>query len=251
MEKPKNNNTILIIVTIVAMLIVAGAGFYMGQKITDYEEALKDNNKPTEKETAPEENQTPVEESTQKEDKIQEEQASTEEQYNVPEKCKSMVEELDFTVGKSSSYCYADMCTTNVDAIIQYINRDVDEKIYCDIDKFELYSFHLENDKISFVKNGEAKKKTTINNISGVKSYRVYFSVQNEHLLYVVDSNNNLYQYYLNLEKNNVSNKKLIYKNVKSFDVFEGNDYPKCVKEALSQNIKIAIYTLDGKFVII
>lgn len=153
----------------------------------------------------------------------------------------NLINKLDYSI-MTKYYCYQDVCKNLEKQLLSYYkeNNPNSKKT----SGFAEYYIKLSNGKIKETKDG---KTNQINGIKNVKSAIANFSVSNGIELFYLDTNNNLY-FYGNLENNKGS--KLLYKNVKDFTVFEGNDYVSSIIPSEGQNTTIALHTLDDKFMI-
>lgn len=138
-------------------------------------------------------------------------------------------------------YCYSDQCRNLEKQLLSYYkdNNPNSKKT----SGFADYYVKISNGKLKETKDG---KTTTINGVKNVTSVIANFSVSDGVELFYLDNTNNLY-YYGNLD-NGKKGSKLLYKKVKDFYVFEGNDYISSIVPSEGQNTTIALHTLDNKF---
>ncbi len=156
--------------------------------------------------------------------------------------CKNMVSKLDFSVVKNM-YCCLDLCTKDANDAISYSRYDLDENILHDI-----YNLKLSNGKILVIKNGVTSGKYYLGGINNIKAFRAVMDVSyGQMYLYVLDNKNVVYEYLVDDEWKNATDKKVVYKNVKDFDIFEGSLYEKCSNRTEGQDITIALHTTSGK----
>ena len=138
-------------------------------------------------------------------------------------------------------YCYSDQCRNLEKQLLSYYKNDNPNSKKTS--GFADYYVKISNGKLKEAKNG---KTTTINGVKNVTSVIANFSVSDGVELFYLDNANNLY-YYGNLD-NGKKGSKLLYKKVKDFYVFEGNDYISSIVPSEGQNTTIALHTLDNKF---
>ncbi len=233
------------IVIVFAVLLFGVFGFFLGRMVytpildqktncIEKEEPKKEEiEKP--KEEIPEYDDAPIDDTP-----IQRTKTSLKEVTS--KACKNMVSKLDFSVVKNM-YCCLDECSKDVNDIIHYSRYDLDENILHDI-----YNLKLSNGKILIIKNGRKSEKYYLAGISNIKEFRTVMDVSNGVMyLYVLDNKNNVYEYLVDDDWNKATDKKLVYKNVKDFDIFEGSLYDKCSNRTEGQDITIALHTTSGK----
>ena len=168
--------------------------------------------------------------------------------------CKKIISELDFS-NDIDYYCYEDICSTDFNKVVGLIKRNSDllyesiknkDSDILSID--DIYNINIFDGRIIAIKNGEVNEKYNLGNISNIKSFRLIFDESfGKFLLYVLDNKNNVYEYDIDNDWEEVTNKRLVYKNVKDFDIIDGNDYEKCFSFSEKQNIQIVLHTKNGK----
>jgi len=154
----------------------------------------------------------------------------------------NLINKLDYSI-MTRYYCYQDVCKNLEKQLLSYYKEN--EPNSKKTSGFADYYVKLSNGKLKETKEG---KTTQINGIKNVTSVIAHFSVQEGIILFYLDSSNNLYIYKAN--DDGIRESKLLYKRVKDFAVFEGNDYISSILPSEGQNITIALHTLDNKFMI-
>lgn len=156
--------------------------------------------------------------------------------------CKNMESKLNFSAIKNI-YCCLDECSKDVNDVLHYSRYDFDENILHDI-----YNLRLYKGRILVIKNGVKSEKYYLGGISKIKSFRTVMDVSSGTMyLYVLDNKNNVYEYLVDDNWKKATDRKLVYKNVVDFDIFEGSLYKKCSNRTEGQDITIALHTTSGK----
>ena len=247
------------ITIVLVCFIFMFAGFLLGEIIYDSPVKCKTNNieeidNQMSNKIDNESNETTMEEN----EPIVNNDSNIESESGLSSSCKSMMEKLNFSNDTKDFYCYSDLCYKDVNELISTIKYDINDNIkinteYPNNDLSEtflindIYNLKLTNGKVKVIKNGEVSNKTTLSGVNNIESFRATFSVSDGNLLYILSSDKNVYEYKVDEEWTKATNKRLVYKDVKDFDIFEGNDYKECVGGGEGQSIQIALHTNSGK----
>lgn len=146
-----------------------------------------------------------------------------------------LISKLDYS-NYTKFYCYEDICSNKESNLLSHykeLNEDSKKA-----SNFSDFVVEIKNGKV--IISGEDMEDLTLD-VKNPISVRAHFDVSDKQKVFILDKNNVLYYYDLSENKLNE-----LYKNVKNFTVFEGNDYIGSIEPSEGQNIVIAFHTKDG-----
>ncbi len=156
---------------------------------------------------------------------------------NISKDYSYLIKNLDFS-NKSKFYCYSDICSDLESKLLNSYKEDNEDTALTS--GFSDYVVEIKNNRVVVTTTDENyNKKTKTLNIKNPISVRAHFDVSDGAHCYTLDKSGNLYY-----------DEKVIYKNIKDFTVFEGNNYIHEIYPSEGQNIVIGIHTKDNKLLV-
>ncbi len=148
-----------------------------------------------------------------------------------------LIKDLDFS-NKSKFYCYMDICSDSENKLLDSYKEDNEDTSLTS--GFSDYVVEIKNNKVVVtITNEDNSKKVKTLNIKNPISVRAHFDVSDMAHTYTLDKSGNLYY-----------DEKVIYKNIKDFTIFEGNNYIHEIYPSEGQNIVIGVHTKDNKLLV-